>query len=366
MCSCGVLAASPAARGEHPTPGPAPARDDDAILALAGEAPWIDIHAHPGRGFLRGLPPGDLYVRVLGADAIPDALDDQASGHVTVACHATVADLRVLQAGPRGLFAGRPFEPGEAHSDHLRQLRALGEVWDDATVQAIRGPADIAAAHASGRRGVLITCEGADFLEGDLERIEEAFQLGARSITLVHYRVNELGDIQTEAPVHGGLSNFGREVIREMNRLGMIVDLAHATESATKDALDVSRVPMMISHSHLATGSDSHPRLLSTAHAQAVADAGGLIGAWPAGVAIRDFEGYVDEILRLVELVGVERVAIGTDLDANYQPVVQRYAEFPEIAAALLRRGLEPTEVRRILGENFVDLFRAVSEAAAG
>jgi membrane dipeptidase len=364
MCDCFALGAAAASQGRRPTRAPA-ASDDAAALALACAAPWIDVHAHPGRCFLRGLPPDDPYVRALGADAVSDALADQKAGHVTVACCATVADLRVLQVGPGGrVFAGRHFEPGEARADHLRQLGALRSLWEDAAVQAIRTPADVVTAHAAGRSGVMITCEGADFLEGELDGIQEAFDAGVRSVTLVHYRVNELGDIQTETPIHGGLSDFGREVIRAMNRLGIIVDLAHATHDATKDALDVAAAPMMISHSHLAAGKDSHPRLLSPEHARAVAEAGGLIGAWPSGVAIADFEGYVDEIVRLVDLVGVLHVAIGTDLDANYRPVVQRYAEFPALVAALLRRGLAASEVRRIAGENFLDLFRSVSEAA--
>jgi membrane dipeptidase len=117
----------------------------------------------------------------------------------------------------------------------------------------------------------------------------------------------------------------------------------------------------MISHSHLARGEDSHPRLLSRDHALAVARAGGLIGAWPAGVALESFDDYVDEILRMVELLGAEHVSIGTDMDANYQPVMSSYLEMPNLAASLRERGLGESETALVMGGNFLRLFEDVA-----
>jgi membrane dipeptidase len=208
---------------------------------------------------------------------------------------------------------------------------------------------------------MLVTCEGGDFLEGRLPRVEEVWQQGARSITLVHYRVNDLGDIQTEPPRHGGLTPFGVDVVGEMNRLGMIIDLAHATWDVTRDVLDRSSHPVMISHSHLARGDDPHPRLLSRDHALAVAREGGLVGAWPAGVALETFDDYLDEILRMVDLLGADHVSIGTDMDANYQPVMTNYREMPSLAAGLRERGLGETETALVMGGNFMRLFEAVA-----
>jgi membrane dipeptidase len=142
---------------------------------------------------------------------------------------------------------------------------------------------------------------------------------GASSLTLVHYRVNELGDVQTEEPVHGGLSPFGREVVAECNRLAMIVDCAHATFETTVGILEMSIDPVLISHSHLDHVGRHHPRLLSPDHARAVASAGGLIGAWPSGATSTSLGDFADEIVRLADLVGVDHVAIGTDMDANYR-----------------------------------------------
>ena len=325
-------------------------------------APWVDVHAHPGRFFVRGLPQDESITALLGRETTDRALADLAAGGVDLACFATVADLRVLGVDPaRGICAGRAFEPGEAHADHERQLAALDDIATRDGVARILAPADLDASRAADQLGILLTCEGGDFLEERLERVAEAYGRGVRSITLVHYRVNELGDIQTEPPAYGGLTPFGVSVVREMNRLGMIVDLAHATFDVTKQVLDVSSHPVMISHSHLARGDGAHPRLLSREHALAVAEGGGLVGAWPAGVALTSFEDFIDEILRMVDVLGVEHVSIGTDMDANFRPVVRSYRQFPEIAAALTERGVGSDEVASILGGNFLRLFATVT-----
>lgn len=181
------------------------------------------------------------------------------------------------------------------------------------------------------------------------------------SLTLVHYRVNEIGDIQTEEPVHGGLTPFGGEVVAACNRLGVVIDCAHATLATTLGVLDASDAPVMISHSHLDHRDRHHPRLLSADHATAVASAGGLVGAWPSGVTSTTMDDFIDEIIRLVDLIGADHVAIGTDLDANYKPVVTEHGQFAAIAEQLADRGLSEAEVDRILGGNVVALFRQVS-----
>jgi membrane dipeptidase len=275
---------------------------------------------------------------------------------------ATVADLRVLAPTPDGgLRAGRPFAPGEALADHQRQLVSIRAAVEDAGMPVAMTADDLERAHATGDTAVLLTCEGGDFLEGRLDRLAAAHALGMSSLTLVHYRVNELGDIQTEVPMHDGLTAFGRDVVRECNRLGVVVDCAHATFATTLGVLEASDAPVMISHSHLDHSDRSHPRLLSEAHAAAMADAGGLIGAWPAGVTSETLDDYVDEILRLVDLVGVDHVAIGTDLDANYRPVVTTHDEIATVAAHLGSRGLTAVETDKVLGGNVVKLLRAVN-----
>ncbi len=323
--------------------------------------PWVDLHAHPGRCFLLGCQVGDPLVALLGAPAMGEAVADLKAGGVSVASFSTVSDLRVLGPDPeRLLCVRRPFEPGEAYADHRRQLDSLRQFAASGEVRVVLSPTDVEAAMREQRVGVLLRCEGADFLEGRLERLAEAYWLGVRAVTLVHYRVNEVGDVQTEPPEHRGLSDFGAAVVGEMNRLGMLIDLAHASFATTAAVVERSRAPVMISHSHLARAR-AHPRLLSVEHARLVADGGGLIGAWPAGVTLDTFEQFLDEILRLVETVGVDHVGIGTDMAANYRPVVVNHRQYPSIAEGLRRRGLSAGEVTRIMGGNFLRLFAQVS-----
>jgi len=324
--------------------------------------PWIDVHAHPGRCFLAGLAQDHPLAELLGGDGSAGALSSAGAAGLSAVSFATVADLAVLAPKPDGgLHAGRPFEPGEAYGDHQRQLLGLRALVEAEGAKVAMTADDLEQAHSAGRIAVLVTCEGGDFLEGDVGRLAEAHAAGMSSLTLVHYRVNDIGDIQTEAPVHHGLTAFGSDVVRECNRLGLVIDCAHATLETTLGVLEASSAPVMVSHSHLDHHDRHHPRLLSVEHATAVASAGGLIGAWPAGVTSATIDDFVDEIVRLVDVVGADHVAIGTDLDASYQPVVTEHSQFATIADLLDARDLSEGDVDAILGANVVDLYRAVA-----
>jgi membrane dipeptidase len=278
---------------------------------------------------------------------------------------ATVADLRVLRVGEKGFTAGRPFAPGEAYADHQRQIGAILDVARQAPAQVIFGADDIARAHVEGRTGLFVTCEGADFVEDGpdadaFDRVVAAHAAGVRSITVVHYRQNRYGDLQTEPPLHHGLSDAGRDLIGVMNDVGMIVDMAHASFQTTVDAAAASRHPVMISHTHLAGPRSDHPRLVTDEHALVVSDAGGLIGAWPSGVVSETMDDFIDEIVRLVDVVGVDHVAIGTDLDANFRPVLTEYRQFDDLDHGLAARGFGQHDIDRVLGGNAVELIRTV------
>ncbi len=322
------------------------------------------MHAHPGRCFLAGLDRADPLVGLLGEQDVATALSEARAAGLAAITLSTVADLRVLVPDPvRGLRASRPFRPGEAYHDHRRQLDGIARIAEARGAEVAVTAAGIRTADADGRTAVLVSCEGGDFLEGRLEPLAEAQAAGASSLTLVHYRVNEIGDVQTEEPVHGGLTRFGREVVAECNRLGMIVDCAHATFETTSAVLAASRHPVMISHSHLDHAGRHHPRLLSPDHARAVASAGGLIGAWPSGVTSASLGDFADEVVRLADLVGIDHVGIGTDLDANYRPVLDSYADFAWLPELLADRGVSATETDRILGANFLELLGKVADS---
>jgi membrane dipeptidase len=302
-------------------------------------------------------------VASLGAASVAGAVRDARAAGLTALVLATVSDLAVLRPDPvSGLRADRDFRPGEAVADHRRQLDGLRQAVAAAGAQIATSAAEVDQAARDGRTVVLLGCEGGDFLDGDLRRLEEARAAGVTVLTLVHYRVNELGDVQTEPPVHGGLSRLGRDVVAECNRLGIVVDCAHASFAATMEVLEVSSQPVIISHGQLGsagTGAGTgHPRLLTAAHAAAVAAAGGVIGAWPAGVTSQSLADFAAEIIRLTEAAGPAHVAIGTDLDGNYRPVLTSYAQLAGLAGLLRDRGLAADHIRQVLGGNAADLLR--------
>jgi membrane dipeptidase len=320
----------------------------------------VDTHCHPGRFFLSHLPYQTPMTESFGKPFEQKAIGDLSAGHVSAALFAAVADMRLIEATPQGaLHAGRDFQPGEAYADYRRQLDELKSLVKNHELARGLSPADVYAAQHHHQTAAIFAVEGGDFIEDKLDRVHEAFSDGVRAITIVHYHVNQIGDIQTEAPVHQGLTAFGKSVIREMNRTGIIVDLAHSTFAVAKDVLEVSTKPVMISHSNLATATLNHPRLISSEHARLVASAGGIIGSWPSGIGQSTLADYIDSIQRLVDTVGIEHVAIGTDMDANFRPVLRSYRDWSLIPAALLARGMREAEVADIMGGNFLRVFKA-------
>jgi len=283
-----------------------------------------------------------------------------------VAIMAAVPDRSVLARTRDGIGAVREPAPGETYAlalKHLRSIRAMAE--SDAMAIAL-SPADIVSARAGGRPALLLAMEGGDGLEGKMERLAEFYQIGVRSIQLVHYRINELGDIQTVKPQHGGLTPFGLEVIKKMNSLGMIIDVAHATYDGVVQAAKASRAPLLLSHTGVVQRPAPLNRLISAEHAKVVASTGGMIGIWPPVFLYRSLAGWVDAVAAAVDAAGIDHVGVGSDMEGlgpTGSSVYEAYGQTPAVAAALLRR-FSPEEASKILGGNLMRVFEAVTQAA--
>jgi membrane dipeptidase len=321
----------------------------EAARALAARSLSVDLHSHPG--MLRS-----------SRTSIDGQVDRMARGGLRASLFAAVADAALIGVRPGGgLYATREPRPGELYASTYRQVEAVAARIAGARLGAVSAPADLDAGAPGPRPAAILAVEGGDFLEGRLDRVEEAHRRGIRSIQLVHYRVNELGDIQTEPPRHGGLTPFGRDVVREMNRRGMVVDLAHATFEGVKAAVEVSTRPMILSHTVLGV---PWARAVSREHARLVADHGGVVGIFPVAIAGRGLSGYVDSIARMVEAIGPDHVGIGTDMDGISPPsfaTFDDYAAWPTIPEALLARGFAPAEVAQVMGGNFLRVFTEIT-----
>lgn len=335
----------------------------EAGRALLTRVVSVDTHAHPGRFFVNGgerLSPSLKLYSALGS-AEEATIDDMIEGGLSAASFAVVSDFQLLALGDAGLLAAREFDPGEAWRSYEIQMGYLQQLLASEPLVAVRTPQELVAAKRSGSIGAWFTAEGGDFLEGSLEHLDQAYSDGVRSITLVHYHTNEIGDIQTAAPVHQGLTPYGRRLIRAMNRTGMLIDLAHAAKQTAIGAIEASDKPVMISHSAIRSAAFDHPRFIDLALAKAVAQGGGILGAWPAGIGLATLADYVDQILKTIDLIGIDHVALGTDMDANYKPVFESYRQLPLLTAGLLKRGLTELEVEKFLGGNFLRVYREVA-----
>ena len=207
---------------------------------------------------------------------------------------------------------------------------------------------------------MLLSLEGADPLEGNLARVKHFYEQGVRVVQLMHYRINELGDIQTRAARHGGLTPFGHAVVDELNRLGMVIDGAHCSSATLSQALKHSRGPIMVSH----TGpfvTRQFSRRLSDDDIKIIARHGGLIGIWPQAGQNTTFETFLRRIDHTKQIAGVEHVGIGTDMHGlTGRTVIPTFKEFALIPAGLLKRGYSETDTAKIIGGNFLKLLKDV------
>ncbi|PLP97554.1 peptidase M19 [Cupriavidus pauculus] len=282
------------------------------------------------------------------------------AGGMNVVCFAVVMDTPVTRvSSDRKRFeAWRQPEPGELYrmsQQAFERAKALvqHEGLDVITQGSALRSADVAAPRA------IIASEGADFIEGRLDRVDEAFhQHQLRQLQLTHYRVNEVGDIQTETPVHGGLTDFGADVIRRCNTLGIVIDVAHGTYDLVKRAASVTTKPLVLSHTALATHPGTRSRLITPDHARVVASSGGVIGIWPNAGTFRDLQDMANGFKRLADIVGVDHVGLGTDmLGFISPPVFQSYEQLPTLGNALLKAGFSQSETEQMLGGNYRRVF---------
>jgi membrane dipeptidase len=206
-------------------------------------------------------------------------------------------------------------EPRQLYRHHLERLAWMDEMVANHGLRRALSAADLEAAHKAGQPAIIADVEGLDFLETELERLEEAHQRGIRHVQLVHYTPNDIGDFQTGAIMHQGLTSFGAEVIRACHRLGFVCDVAHATEDMVSQAVKVATKPIILSHTALSGSRAMGPtpligRQISSDHARAIAETGGSVGIWHFFPSL---DKYVDGLKEMADIVGVDHVSIGTD-----------------------------------------------------
>ncbi len=275
---------------------------------------------------------------------------------------------------------------------------------------------EIRAAHRAGKIAVLIGIEGGQMINSDLAVLAKLAAMGARYMTLTHSGNVEWADSSGDAPVHNGLTAFGKKVIHEMNRLGLLVDISHISDKTFRDVLSVSRAPVFASHSSCRALCDA-PRNLSDEMIRALAAKGGVIQInYHVGFLSQEFrdaeknnprindaiaaevqnrcrgnEGLeliegdrltrefvlrgelprvgwskiIEHVDHAVQLVGPEHVGLGSDFDGANMPFgMEDATQVPKITDALLDKGYSEDDVKKILGENTLRVMAEVERVS--
>jgi membrane dipeptidase len=273
-------------------------------------------------------------------------------------------------------------------------------VREDPKIGIVERPDDIVRFKREGRVGIIIAFQNARPVGTSLERVETFWRLGVRTIQLTYNTKTYVGDGVFEEH-DGGLSKFGKGLVREMNRVGILVDLSHVGRRTSMDAIDASEKPCVFTHSN------PHnlvpvPRNITDEQMKAVAARGGVVGCssfpalvWRGGAAGPTLDEFIDCVDYTVNLIGADHVSIGTDSEATkgaYPPELraglrrlypgttggfhQRFpqgsplvgleeglGDWPNITRRLLERGFSAGDAQKIIGGNMLRLFREVWKA---
>jgi membrane dipeptidase len=275
--------------------------------------------------------------------------------------------------------------------------------------------AEVRAAHQAGKTIALMGMEGGHMIDDSLAVLRSYAALGVRYLTLTHSVHTNWADSSSQEPTHGGLTTFGRDVVHELNRLGVMVDVSHVADETFWDVLEASRAPLLASHSSCRAIS-GHPRNMTDEMIKAMAAKGGVIqinyldayldhatylaqeerrkalvplraeleqkypGTDQAGKRMQElraamaampplprpsWEKIVEHIDHAVKIAGDEHVGLGSDFDGATMPEgMEDVTQLPKITEALLRKGYTERQVRNILGENLLRLMARVQQVA--
>lgn len=234
-------------------------------------------------------------------------------------------------------------------------------------------PEDIARIKKAGKSAVVLAIENGYALGDRLERVDEFYDLGVRYITLCHNGNNNICDaaLDKSGPEHGGLSDFGRQVVRRMNELGMMIDVSHAASSTLRDVLACSTAPIVATHSGARALKDIS-RNLTDEEMKAIASRGGdiqtatgryFLSALPKNeVTVKHLADHIDHIRNTV---GIEHVGLGTDFDGGGGVVgLENVSKMKSLTVELLKRGYTPEELGLFWGGNLLRVWKRVEKCA--
>ncbi len=272
-------------------------------------------------------------------------------------------DAQVFACWVGGSKAVEPMKHFLVMADHFHQQLAK----NPETVTLATTAKDIRQAKQDGKVAAILGMEGAEPLEGELGTLRLFYKLGLRVITLVWGGRNRLGDaVFGDSRAKGGLTDYGVEVVKEMNRLGMVIDISHLNAPGVEDVLEVSTAPVIASHSNARAVFD-HVRNLTDEQIKAVAAKGGLIHCVFTFLHEDREKGTLDHVLdhmeHVMKLVGPEHLGIGSDFDGIQKAPIglEDTSKMINITRGLVARGYTNAGIKQVLGENFLRVFAQIT-----
>lgn len=357
-----------------------------------------------------------LQATVLGIDAHLDTMQRVLNEKIDIIARLGSGHVDVPRLREGGMHAPffalwvQTFYSGSEAVRRTLQLREAAQRLVDGhsnVLEIATSAGDVERIVKAGKIAITLTLEGGHQIADDIAVLRIYHRLGIRSMTLTHFRDNNWADSSTDEPRHNGLTPFGREVVREMNRLGMMVDVSHVSDKTFYDTLEVTTRPVIASHSSC-RALTAVPRNLTDDMLRALAKNGGVVGinfapgfinsddardemrniarmgarevtltgralddyareqhfldfprtnAAPPHATLADAVAHIDHA---VKVAGIDHVGIGSDFDgiANVPRGLEDISRMPEVTAALLRKGYTPSDIRKIMGGNFLRVYR--------
>jgi membrane dipeptidase len=351
---------------------------DPRVAQILAKAIGIDMHnhvypagtePHPQRGPQNAGAQGGPPARPQGQPAEVELLlgDELKQSGLTAVCASFVLDF------------ARNEKPGDARANLLHWFDAIDAQLEKGHIRRALTLKELEAAHEHSRPTIVQSVEGSHFIEGHLDRVEEVYKRGLRHLQLLHERddmVKPLGDTNTGQAHLGGLTAVGAEVVKECNRLGIVVDMAHASHETVMATLKVATQPFVVSHTNLDTWTGANakmaemmkPRLISKDHAKVIADAGGVVGVWTH--LTDSLKEFVESIKVMADAIGIEHVGIGSDTDLLSSRVGSGTNRawagltggfFPAVVGEMLRQGFTSDDIAKVGGANYCRVFGKVT-----
>jgi microsomal dipeptidase-like Zn-dependent dipeptidase len=301
----------------------------------------IDPHQHPDKNPAASKDHSASYqfMKAIGAAAV---------------CYSAIGDIHNMR-----YYAGL-----STYDATLRQLRWwLDGVIREEKVKLVLKTTDIPEP-GTATPGAILGIEGGDALSGKVDRVDEFYKMGVRIITVVHYHNNEIGDIMKArpnsdpGPYRGGLSREGRAIIDRIQEIGMVVDVAHAEKTTLQQIAEISRRPLIDSHTGLCRQAGDCRRSRTFEEMEIVARTDGVVCSWPLGWRRspgKTFQDWATELMAMRKRIGMRHIGLGSDGGGGLGQVVEGYRDardLERLAKAMLATGFSREDIAAFMGGN--------------